>query len=232
MSDRVTLEEAKEETQEETPEEEEHLEGEPNRGVPETEGLEAPEESIEEQFEDIEDFTVTVPDFLTTGTDDRNVTLPGPGGRRGRGGDDDDSPIDTDPQRLIEIIPDAGNTELLQIIARVEVANLVTLLDIADYLSPLSNITVSGSNAVDDANQTQPVVPNSDQVEIPTRKIYVKANTNNRKPIAFGDDQSDPDSGFILSPGESIIVDMDLRGEPLYMSSEESGQEIELMGLV
>jgi len=232
MADRVTLDEAKEETQKETDEEEEHLEGEPNRGVSETEGPEAPDKSLEEVFEDVENFTITPPDFLKSGVEDRDDTFPGTGGRRGEGGDDGDGPLETDPRDLIRLIPGADEAELLEIIARVNVANFITNLDIADYLSPLSDITVSGTNAISSANQPEPVVPNSDSVDIPTRKIFIKANTNNKKPIAFGDDQSDPDSGFILGPGESIVVGLDLRGEPIYMSSERSGQEIEVLGML
>lgn len=220
-----TYQEAIEKVQEETDEEEEHLEGMPNYAH-ETEGPEEIAEAAEEALQEIRDagdISVTPPDFLSgQETGRRRVSQPGTQDPRGQFG------VDVDLDQL----PNLGTPELLQIIARVNLAMLSTMLDISDYTSPLSDITVSGTNAIDDDDVPQPVVPQSDQTEIPTRFLMIKSDSDNTKPIAFGDDGSSPDSGFVLEPGQHIALQLDLRGEVFYMASEQQGQVVQLLGMV
>lgn len=222
---RVTYDEAIEDKQEETPEEEEHLEGFPN--VADETDPEIDVETIEEAFEEVETISVSVPDSLKTDQErevDETPTIPGRRGELPQVGSPD--------QITLDDLANLSQEGLLEIIARANVGMLLTLLDISDFLKPLNNITVTGTNIISNADNVQPVVPNSDQVDIPTREMYIKANKNNNDDIAFGDRQSDPQSGFLLGPGESITLPVDLRGETLYMSSETAGQEIELLGML
>ena len=205
--------------QSETDEEKEHLEGMPNYADETDEG---PVEQVEDELEDI---SVTVPDFLKPsegGRREDDIQRPGAVNPRDQFG------VDVDLDQL----PNLNQAELLQIIARVELASLQTLLEISDYVSPFTNITVSGNNAIDQANSPQPVVPQSDTTDIPTRILYMKADENNNEPIAFGDDKASPTSGFLLKSGQSITIQLDLRGEELYMSSDGDGQQVQILGLV
>ena len=116
--------------------------------------------------------------------------------------------------------------------SQVNVNQLQALFDILSSVEPVNNITVSGRNAIDNAGQPQPVVPESDNTDIPTRHLLVQSSEGNNEKISFGDDEVDPQNGFVLSPGNNIMVPMDLRETELYMASEEEGAEIGLLGMI
>lgn len=207
-----TFEEATEEEQQEREETEHH------RGLEESLGGEADFEfqrpNIEDATERIRDISRVVPDDLIPGGevpdfDRQRGTEPG---------------YDIDLSRL-------DQRGLLEIQARVMISSLAALFDIADAVEPVSTVTVSGSNAISVAYNAEPVIPESDQQMVPTRTIFVRADRNNDEPIAFGDDGVSPESGFILESGESITIDLDLRETQLWMASDESGQEVHLLGM-
>lgn len=177
-------------------------------------------QTVEELFDDPKSIVETVPDFLQPESQERGVDRPDIGGRRGA--------FDLDFGDLSQL----DNGGLLEVIARVNIAQLATLFDIADSVEPFQSITVSGTNIIDQPDVAEPVVPESDEELIPTRTLFIKADENNSKRVYFGDDQVDPDSGFALERGESITLDTDLRAEELYMASEDSGQQIQLLGMV
>lgn len=201
-------------------------------------------ESVEEAAKEAKDILTNTPDWLApehTSTAEQPVS--------------DRPEFDIDVPSMPDInvpdiqMPDLENLEdipfeelsdlqLLGIIAQMskvtsqlQVTQLKTLIDIANAVEPNTNITVSGTNTIDDANTTQPVVPESDNQNIPTRKLIMKASTDNNKKIYIGDDDVKPDSGFVLDAGDTREISTDLRGEELYMASEEAGQEIQLMGV-
>lgn len=177
-------------------------------------------QTAEELFDDPKSIVQTVPDFLQPESRERRVDRPDIGGRRGQ--------FDLDFGDLSQL----DNGGLLEVIARVNIAQLASLFDIADSVEPFQSITVSGTNIIDQPDVAEPVVPESDEELIPTRTLFIKADENNSKRVYFGDDQVDPDSGFALERGESITLDTDLRAEELYMASEDSGQQIQLLGMV
>jgi hypothetical protein len=211
-----TYEDAVDRKQEETPEEEEHLEGFVNVAD------EFTDEAREQVEEEVEDISVTIPDFLKPGRDvGGDVPEPDRNDPRGEFGLD----IDLDELQNLD------TPALLQIIARIELAQLSTLIDMSNYMEPYNNITVSGNNAIDDDNSVQPLVPQSDTTDIQTRVLFVRADEDNNDTVVIGDSKSKPESGFILGPGEVFWVEADLRGETLYMSSETEGQVVQLLGM-
>lgn len=178
--------------------------------------------SLEELFESVEDITEVVPDWLRPEEGIPETDVPDVGGRRGQLGFD----------LNISGLSQMDTRGLLEVMARVNIAQLATMMDIADNIEPFSTITVSGTNAIDNANTEQPVVPQSDTEAIPTRTLFIRASPRNNKPIYFGDDEVQPNSGFVLRAGEFIIWETDLRGEELWMASESDGQIVQLMGAV
>jgi hypothetical protein len=108
---------------------------------------------------------------------------------------------------------------------------LDAVFNILGSLEPFSRITVSGTNEIQNVDTAEPVVPDSDNIEIPTRLLMVKSSDTNTDEIAFGDDETEPSSGFVLAPGESISINVDLRDEALFMASESTGQVVELLGM-
>lgn len=99
-------------------------------------------------------------------------------------------------------------------------------------VSPFQLVTVNGTNDIQNANNPEPVVPESDETQIPTRELMIKASRGNNEKIWFGDDETSPNSGFSLSPGEGTTINVDLREQQLYMSSQEANQVVELLGVV
>lgn len=116
--------------------------------------------------------------------------------------------------------------------SKTQVDQLSALYDILSSVEPIIGITVSGRNSIDDAGVPQPVVPESDNTEIPTRKLMVRASQTNSETISFGDDDTDPQNGFLLNPGQYITVPIDLREATLYMASEEEDDEVQLLGAI
>lgn len=127
---------------------------------------------------------------------------------------------------------------LLSLMSRMRVADLSiqttqteALLDIATSVEPSRAITVTGVNVIEDADTPEPLIPQSDKTDIPTRVLRIRADPLNDKPIAIGDDEIDPDEGWYLKPGESDQISIDFRRTQLYMASEEDGQSVRLLGL-
>ena len=120
---------------------------------------------------------------------------------------------------------------LLEIIARGQLAQLSTLLDIADYTAIPTNVTVSGSEIIDNPEVSQSVVPGAEAGDIPTRTLFLRASVDNTSSMAIGDDAVSPDDGFVLRPGESITIDIDLRDTDLYMASGQADQVINIIGV-
>lgn len=214
-----TLEAALKEKQRELPEEEEHLEGLVNYA--EEHGMEFDGETLEEKFEELIDISVVPPDFLSKAEQDRSFP-------RRQTPDVPSFGVDFDG---IEAILEGGNqVEILAAIGRILLAMFATTVDIADDVAPGSRITVSGTNSIDNADSAQPVVPESDSELIPTRWLYIKADSDNEDEIAFGDDGVQPANGFVLRPGESIYLEVDIREEEYYMASGTSGELVQLLG--
>lgn len=213
--DPVSYEEAVKEKQRETDEEEEHLKGFPNY-ADEAE-FDGDFEDLEERFRELKSKVEAVPDWLLP----EGSNKPEFGGRA-------PDPRDIQIAANLEALDTRG---LLEVIARVEIAQLATLFDISDYVEPLRNITVSGVNSIEDANEPEPVVPRSDEENVPTRILFIRADPQNTSEIAFGDDEVEPNSGFVLDNGETIFLEMDLRRQVLWMSSDTEGQSVQLMGV-
>lgn len=169
---------------------------------------------LERTTENIRDITEVVPDDLLPGGEP-----PDYGRERG-----------PSPGYNIDL-GELDNRGLLEIQARILLSSLAALFDIADAVEPMKSITVSGTNAISVPDNAEPVIPESDQQMVPTRTIFIRADRNNDEPVAFGDDGVQPRSGFVLESGESITVTLDLRKEQLWMASEESGQEVHLLGM-
>lgn len=136
--------------------------------------------------------------------------------------------------RLLSTIVQFQNNQfqVLEAMARLQLATAVGIADLIDVESPVSDITVSGSNVISDANTVEPVVPQSDQQSIPTKVLLLKADSRNTREIAIGDDQVDPTSGYIFQRGDKELLEIDLRGEELYMSSTEADQILHILGMV
>lgn len=122
--------------------------------------------------------------------------------------------------------------QLLEVVARIMLAQLASSLDIADSVDSSRSITVSGTNVIEYANTAEVVVPESDTTNIPSRTLFVQSDPANSEDIYFGDDKVSPNSGFVLSPGDSMNVGIDLRQTQLYMSSSKSGEQVNLLGLI
>lgn len=214
-----SYEEAVKEIQRETPESEEHLRGMVNYA--EEQGMEFDGETLEEKWEELKDISITPPEFLSKAEQDRDFERSGPV----------DVPSVGIDLGSIEAILEGGNQiEILGAIGRILLASFATLVDISNNVAPASRITISGINALDNANAAQPVVPESDNELIPTRWLYIKADSDNDEDIAIGDDDVAPTSGFILTPGEAIYLEVDIREEEYYMASEEAGEQVNLLG--
>lgn len=176
-------------------------------------------DDLKDRFSDVGSRVEEVPDWLKPESSQRDI---GDDSRRSEYG------IDISLGNL-DSLDTAG---LLEVLARINVAQLAAMFDIADAVEPFQSITVSGVNAINDAGVPEPVVPESDQQAIPTRSLFMRADENNDNKIYIGDDEVAPNTGLVLAPGEFYVMESDLRAEELYMASDESGQTIQLLGLV
>lgn len=209
-----------EEAQEEKNEEEHaagHEEDSPSRIAGEVDD-EFEGDSLEEMLNEIEDISTTVPEWLRP----ERSQIPEEPSRR-RPGDMPDFGFG---------IGELDELGLLEVIARIQIAQLSSLFDIAAAVEPLKGIVISGTNAISSAETAEPVVPESDETDIATRRLFLKASDDNNKDIYFGDDEVAPETGFSLAPGEGIELDIDLRLQVLWMASADSGQQVDIIGLV
>lgn len=113
---------------------------------------------------------------------------------------------------------------------RTQIEQQAALLTILENVSPASTITVSGIVNIEEPETPQPVVPDSDDKEIPTRQLIVKAHPNNSDPIYFGDSEVEPEAGFILERGEVQTIDLSLKKNALYMAAEDTGNSVSVIG--
>jgi hypothetical protein len=218
-----TYEQSVEETQEETPDDEEHLKGLSNP----TDAYDGPNVEIvdEDEIQDRLGGVIPTPGELL------------PGGDSELGDGIPDLPDTGDPEFDLGDIDLSDLDQLSQLEVLAEVARLLTvqvslLDDLRSYTRPFNNITVSGTNIIEEDNTPVPVVPQSDETNIPTRLLFIKADPDNTEPIAIGDDEVSPNSGFILDEGRTLTLEVDLRGVALWMSSEEAGQGVQLLGVI
>lgn len=126
----------------------------------------------------------------------------------------------------------ANEFQVLKIMSRLQLATSVGISDMLSAVSPVSDITVSGSNVISTASAVEPVVPQSDTENIPTKLLFLKADARNTDAIAIGDDQISPSAGYILKRGDDIMIEADLRGEEFYMSSSQANQTIHILGMI
>lgn len=122
--------------------------------------------------------------------------------------------------------------QLLNILTRLQLATSVGIADLIDVVSPVSDITISGTNTISIADNPEPVVPQSDEEDIPTKLLVLKADSRNTDTIAIGDDEVSPNAGYILERGDTLMLETDLRGEELYMSSAEADQAVHILGMI
>ena len=216
------------------------------------------EETLEELSSEYPDISVTSPNWLSSVRDDLTTDPRRPDDPFDWMDPGDTGDVNIDIPGFPDLgqlpgMPDTdmdldglGQTGLLQVIAelmsaqvrvnafnsRLLAANLVTQFDIADAVEPMSGIVVSGTNAIESADVAQPVIPQSDSKNIPTRSLFIRADRSNGEAIAFGDDETSPNSGFVLESGESIVIEMDLSVSVLYMASIARGQQVNIMGMI
>lgn len=171
------------------------------------------------------------------------IVLP-PGATGGGGGDDvvnvDFSSMEEVLNSIDEDVSDDSTRELLakmlqtqRVGVQAQANILSTLIDLLEVERPFRSVAVSGINTIDQSEEGQsiPVVPQSDNTNIPTRILIIRASQSNSDPIAFGDDEVKPDDGFLLSPGTSISLEMSLANLTLWMGGT-AGDEVELLGLM
>jgi hypothetical protein len=132
-------------------------------------------------------------------------------------------------QILISLIQ--SQNSVLGVIANTQVSQLQNLVTVAQNISPNTLVTVTGREVISQSGEPQLIIPQSDQTDIPTRELYVRADSQNTSNIAIGDDAVDPDDGFFLKPGEYERIGVDFREQQLYMASEEAGDAVRLLGL-
>jgi len=179
----------------------------------ETSGIQSTAESL---YQSVKSILTPNPSYLEKGTK-RNL----PSANRG-----------SLPQSVTNInLNTLSQQQLLAVIAQVQILQLQSINDMADYLQPGRSITVSGTNAINSSDVPQVVVPQSDQTNIPTKVLYIESDPDNTYDIYIGDDAVAPSSGFVLGPGDSMDVKIDLRNDQLYMACVESGEQVDLLGL-
>lgn len=206
-------------------------------------GVKPDEQDLEDRVEELESFLRTSPERLTRARGrpkpvpkqrldplrdllvDVNVSQPDVVANF-EGAEDQLDFLESIAQSNISIM------QTLSVLADTQVEMLQTTFDISDFLAPFSNITVSGTNDIEDADTAEPVVPQSDTTSIPTRVLFVKAAENNQDPIAIGDDETEPTNGWVLEKNEHLVLNINLTEEILYMASGQSGQTVELLGFV
>lgn len=127
---------------------------------------------------------------------------------------------------------DIYTVQLLRTMLNTQVSMLQAMVDTADAVEPPQALVFDGQNTVDNAGEPQPLVPNSDDQGIETKTIYVRAETSNTDPIYIGDDSVDPESGFILKPGESWELRINLSNDIYHMTGDTEGDGVRLLGVL
>lgn len=109
-------------------------------------------------------------------------------------------------------------------------AQSVLLNDIATAVESATDITLSGTNDIDTADEAQPILRSGRRAL--TRQIIIRADAQNEFPIYFGDSEVDPNDGFMLKPGEWIKLNINYRDAVVYMASEKKGETVHVLGVV
>lgn len=236
MSDPVTLEEVEEERNKEK-----HREG-------HTEGQAAIEtfgdgraETLEEVFETVETFlTIGPPQFIGVPEDEREQIV----GRLGEGLQQVDISVQSleeilqnnQKEILARILQEQVNTSLIiRLGVQTQILQLQALFDILGSVEPFGRIVLSGTNQIesDEVDNAVPVVEDADEIDIPrTRLILIKAGDDNNGSIAFGDNDVDPDDGFILDAGENFHLAFNMAEDTLWMAGDSAGDTVEILGVV
>lgn len=117
--------------------------------------------------------------------------------------------------------------DLLQVLIETQITSLERINTMTQFVSPATTITVSGADVTTEEDVATKVI----QESVPTRKIFLRASPTNTSDIYLGDGQVEPQKGWVLRAGETLMIPMDYRNQDLYMASEETGQVIQLMGV-
>jgi len=106
----------------------------------------------------------------------------------------------------------------------------VFLNDIATAVESATDITLSGTNDIDDQDEPQRLLSSGRRAT--TRQLIIRCDPENEFPVYFGDDDVNPGDGFMLRPGEWIKLNVNYRDSLLYMASEEKGQTVHVLGVI
>lgn len=136
-------------------------------------------------------------------------------------------------QRLGLLLQDSiQRTKLMQVMSEGMLQNVSANVSVLENVRPYSNITVSGKTEIKDAGEPQAVIPEAENTEIPTRTLFIRSDPDNSDKIYFGDDEVQPEEGYVLTPGEAINIDVDFRNDSLWCASATEGEELMLIGVV
>jgi len=176
-------------------------------------------ESLREKYDDLEDFLTSFPRRGQEPSD----PIPPVGETPGIEFPEFDFDIDQANQtQLLRAM-----TELTQVMSNAQVAMLDRLNTIAQFTRPEEVVTVSGANVNTEADTPTEVISQS----VDTRKIYLRASPNNIDDIYLGDDQVEPQKGWVLRPGETLMIRLNFVQQSLYMASETENQVIQILGV-
>lgn len=125
----------------------------------------------------------------------------------------------------------ASTAQLLKIISTSNAQQLAAIENILTEVRPANQFVVTGRNVINNTDNPEPVIPDADNTEIPTRTIYIRADPKNQDPVVFGDDDVDPDTGFFLNAGESQMIEQNFADQVLWMAGT-SGDAVRLLGFL
>lgn len=136
-------------------------------------------------------------------------------------------------------LSELNQSELLQLLietVRVQtntnISMLSTMFDIYASVRESRGITIIGAEIIRQQDVPQEVISqDSPDDSVLTRELFIRADDSNTASIAFGDDQVQPQSAFVLNKGEVVRLPVDIGRLDLYMASEEEDQIIQLLGL-
>lgn len=123
----------------------------------------------------------------------------------------------------------ASSAQLLKVISTANAQQVAALQNILDEVSPASQFVVTGRNIIDQTDNPEAVIPDADNTSVPTRTLFIRADSTNDDIIAFGDDKVDPDTGWFLRAGETLTVNQNFANEVLWMAGT-SGDAVRLLG--
>lgn len=107
------------------------------------------------------------------------------------------------------------NQGILRVISAVESLDEKTGLNSAS----LKDFNLRSINAVDTKQDV------TEETDIATSRIYIKAKAGNEGSLFFGDDTTQVNDGFELEPGEREEFPVDISNFPFKVAGEESGDK-------